>query len=342
MYDERLSVAQHVAQRKMQRSSTVAQQNAPLVEIVDRVAEHFRKGRKLDADAYATYLAEIKDAIAATDPIAVHETVREATRIRPNSGGMELLVLTRSVEPSMGKRAFFMAKRVLLTRKKAVVDLSWPGVVASQHLFERAVERRVSNGGSLDDVEDAIVGTIGMSVVWRHAFRQGRTPSADVAMPLRGGLLLGAIDSVADEKPHRMRCAVNRDCRTNRLIPESAYQVGGPDDEKTTLCVSYSTIVSEDMLRPDQAMLRDSIDIFVAKYRVALEELARSICWEDCEIAPNRTYADTRPALDFLAEQLAIVLEENKAGLLRRRRHHAIAAPEQEGEAEAPQEEAAD
>lgn len=322
MYDERLSVAQHVAQRKMQRSSTVAQQNMPLVEIVDRVAEHFRKGKKLDANAYANYLAEIRDAIAATDPISVHETIREATRIRPNSGGMELLVLTRSVEPSMGKRAFFMAKRVLLTRKKAVVDLSWPGVMASQHLFERAVERRVSNGGSLDDVEDAIVGTIGMSVVWRHAFRQGRTPSGDVAMPLRGGLLLGSIDSIMDEKPHRMRCSVTRDCRTNRLIPESAYQVGGPEDEQTTLCVSYSTIVSEDMLRPDQAMLRDSIDIFVAKYRVALDELARSICWEDCEIAPNRTYADTRPALDFLAEQLAIVLEENRAGLIRRRRQH--------------------
>lgn len=332
MYDERLSVAQHVAQRKMQRSSTVAQQNMPLVEIVDRVAEHFRKGKKLDANAYANYLAEIRDAIAATDPISVHETIREATRIRPNSGGMELLVLTRSVEPSMGKRAFFMAKRVLLTRKKAVVDLSWPGVMASQHLFERAVERRVSNGGSLDDVEDAIVGTIGMSVVWRHAFRQGRTPSGDVAMPLRGGLLLGSIDSIMDEKPHRMRCSVTRDCRTNRLIPESAYQVGGPEDEQTTLCVSYSTIVSEDMLRPDQAMLRDSIDIFVAKYRVALDELARSICWEDCEIAPNRTYADTRPALDFLAEQLALVLEENRAGLIRRRRQHPALAQSERSE----------
>lgn len=326
MYDERLSVAEHVAQRMMQRSQSSLQQNLPLVELLDQISNVFRRGRKLDAETFEAMAAQMRAVITATNPIRFNEYVRKPTRVRPNSGGVEMLVLTRSVEPGHGRRAYITTKRLLLTRKKAVLDMGWPGIVASQHLFERAVERCLVDGVDLDDVEHSIVDTIGLGVVWRHAYRTGRIRTDQIAMPMRGGLLLGVIERLEADACTRVRSLVNRDCRLDKELPDSRFQDGG--DTGSSLSLNYSTVISDKMFWPAQVMLRDSLEIFMARYRTALDELARSICWEDAEIEPNRGFVEVEPALEILADNLTSILEANEDGLRRRRREETELIPE--------------
>lgn len=311
MYDVRLSAAEHVskreAERLIQKGLKVSDHNDAIEALAADVSRRFCAGRKLSEQGFADLVDAVRRTISACEPLHLEEHSRSASRVRPGGETREFVFAMRSALPDSLDKFFLTPRRLVVSRKRFMMESAPPFILVKRHLLERAIQRNlVAWNGGLPDVEKTILDSMGIASVWRHACNRDMMEGNYMAFPIGSGLLLGAGFSTPTDSVVARRIIIGRDASSEIFAPPNPFNAIKLENGTAAQAVfEFSTVLEEDMLRPAQISFRDDMVRFQNRYKKALTEIGRCLLWPDIQLAPNPTCEDVEPAMDAMARELA-------------------------------------
>jgi hypothetical protein len=224
-YRPDLSAAQHVARREaltqIGRGGELHDGYHRLMDMLTPTFQEFMLRNRLDGAGFEALVQRIRSLITGFGPSSFREFRRPPTRTRPKAEEHEFLTVIRSSdEEESGRGGYELAGlRILLTRRRIMFSFERNGMFVTRHALERSIERGLASWtGRLAEVEDAMLENLGLALAWRRAFETGVTPSGEMVLPCRGGLILGTMERV--EQPRECPSfAVGRSKAKHALAP---------------------------------------------------------------------------------------------------------------------------
>jgi hypothetical protein len=336
-FDPNLSAAQHVARREalaqIARGGDLSQGLHTLGhQVMLPLGRQFNEGRRIDGASYARIVGEIRGILSAFGPPMLIERSLPATRAKPKGECHEFLTALRcSASADTGNSGYQLAGfRVHVSRRRIGCTYEPNGVFVTRHALERSIERGLSSWTArLADMEDAVLGRLGLLAVWRHALESGRISNPDVVLPYRDGLVLGTLKrsplprSSGGLLMSKARKDVLEGVPSPLLVDPALHAAGACTD--TILC----TAVDEDLLTIDQIDLRDALTRFQAIHADDLAAIRTSALWRDAILEQPRPCETLLAVLGTLADELAGLLGRPRAqdALNTRRRPREDAPP---------------
>lgn len=306
MVRQELSAAEYVSKREagrvMEKALLIEQQNAALVAELEHVERIFGTGRKLSTEQMQQLVGNLRASIKATDPIGFAESVSA------DGSTYELRFMSRFGEEGLQKVAI-TSRVIQMTRRRLTVVTTCPTFDYSRHVLERAMERDVAAwGASFADVEQTLWDSVGLMVVWRRAFAKGLVDNDQVALPLGDGLILGHLFKYQTRHALTEKLISGRDAFTRLKNTPSPLLLTADGDH--FLAARFSTTLSFDLMRAEQICLKESLDIFQAKYRRALQEVTAAVLWSESGAMQHMSPADVDAAVSYLAGELAEIVAD--------------------------------
>ena len=311
-----LPVAQHVARREVGLSlgrgaSALDAYGTLQKRLFDGLFRRFASGRRLDGALLSGMVHDVRATLEAMAPLDLREHARPATRGRPKGEAHEFLaLLSYATEDDKGPVKAFVALRIWLSRKRAVIDQEFVGVSLTRHCLERAVERELATWtGGLRDVEDAVVRLHGLVVAWRWAVADGKVGiGTDVNLPLGRGLILGRMRAYGAGDSASRTVVDARGIVPCPLAPNEYHVVVRGGGHGTFLEYSGGTSVHEDALYLQQADYRDAVAALAERHAAFLAELGTYATWGAPDMQPRLGFEAVRGDIDAVAQGIAAIV----------------------------------
>jgi hypothetical protein len=318
-YRPDLSAAQHVARREaltqIGRGGELHDGYHRLMDMLTPTFQEFMLRNRLDGAGFEALVQRIRSLITGFGPSSFREFRRPPTRTRPKAEEHEFLTVIRSSdEEESGRGGYELAGlRILLTRRRIMFSFERNGMFVTRHALERSIERGLASWtGRLAEVEDAMLENLGLALAWRRAFETGVTPSGEMVLPCRGGLILGTMERV--EQPRECPSfAVGRSKAKHALAPSPLVVHAPLNDASARTDTVLCTVIDEDLMRLEQVDLRDALGRFCSANEGLLSDIATSALWRTAANIETRDADALVPGLDALATELAGLLSREGA-----------------------------
>jgi hypothetical protein len=247
----------------------------------------------------------VREILSSYGPAILQESQRPPTRGRPKGEEHEFTSLMRAgANRDIGQSGYEIGGISLhLSRRRLNYSLEGTGVFITRHLLERSIERGLASWtGRLAEVEDAVLDTLGLSLILRRAFESGITGNRNVALPYGSGLIYGILSGQGQERGSGTLSISGSRIDSARDPNPFATHPTLPKGTSTDLVLR--TAIDEDSLTLGQVDLRDGLARFCAQNEPVLSELRRCALWRRSVLTPTRPYEELAPVLDSLSQQL--------------------------------------
>jgi hypothetical protein len=310
MFRPHLTPAQHVARREalaqIARGSDLWNGVVAIKEqIILPIGEQFFKGHRLVGPEYARTLSRIRGILGGFGPSIMNETQRLPTRTRPKGEEHEFTTLSRAPGESGYE---LVGVQLHLSRRRIGYSFDGTGTFITRHLMERSIERGLASWtGRLSEVEEAVLDTMGLAAVWRHAYESGLTRERAIALPYGQSLIYGIMNTQAEPRGNgTIGFTGSRydytDADPNPFLAHPAILATGSTD------IVLRTAIDDDLMSLAQCDLRDDLARFVAANEPLLSEIRHGSLWRRSVLTPARPYEEILPELDGLARRLVTLL----------------------------------
>ncbi len=315
-YRQDLSAAQHVARREalaqIERGAELQDGFYRLMALIMPTCRDFMMRSRLDGAGFERLVREVRSLVEGFGPPVLREFRRPPTRSRPKGEEHEFITVIRSGdEDGVGRSGYELAGlRVLLTRRRIEFAFERNGLFVTRHALERSIERGLASwSGRLAETEDAMLENLGLVLAWRRAYETGRTPSTEMVLPWKGGLILASMEPTA----HPLVCMGLgvASARTQKLsrVPSALAVEPARAEASTRTDTVICTVLDEDLLTTEQVDMRDALGRVASAHKGALGDIAVSALWRTATNFEATDPAALMPGLDLVADDLARLLE---------------------------------